>query len=633
MLLALFIFIQAFGAKSDLSLLQRAQSDEPVHTELLDEDGLRGFIKVYENGTWVPLPQVRRTQYFTYAFEKMPLILEHLNRNESFIKNLSESELHMLQQIDDYLKIKKIRLQFSYNQAYFQLNTNETVRTASTTPEIDSDIFINKLIIDDPLNEINFSDALRLLIHELGHKIKKSSQSELDLLANKIKNTFENEIESKSLIGLGKMTLVKNPFLIFVENSDEVIELSEQLMKTLNLKQQMIKPGMMYSSYSNEQKKVIRQTSILEAQTYLGPLNHTILRLKSNYSAHFASNQLASEFIDALQFSSLATENDVLITSNPKSPFKLLSSKKLYQVEDQIIIGSISAQWLDHNRIEISAQIPKVLNTEFPDLLIENGKISFRLKIQSLDEKGNAKWLLNTENGAQDSEFLAQAVVTKAGKIIFSENGILLKLLGDQQLQSKLRLKSIQVQNTEPEMNEKGPAQAFIKLRFKSRTPIKEVRLAFTKEWASYAKYQVTEPHFFSSNLQNGYPRSESPLAYKDGIDFMIFDETDFTQKKVGPYYEVEITKEEYLEHISIFAGQYTQHISWAYTNTQTAKKYFGIDEGHRKISHIEAVNTSLEQVSTKWRTSVKYRIYEQRFCRELIQRQEAFQRNLKNSY
>lgn len=80
----------------------------------------------------------------------------------------------------------------------FKLSPNEPPRTAVTGTSADAPIIFNLERINQ-LDHFNYSKALGLLIHELGHKVDKPSQFFLDVIASEIEQRSHNR-ESRYLV-------------------------------------------------------------------------------------------------------------------------------------------------------------------------------------------------------------------------------------------------------------------------------------------------------------------------------------------------------------------------------------------------------------------------------------------------
>lgn len=579
-------------------------------------DGSEGILRFQNKGRWNTLHELNRSVYFKKAFDILPEFLADVNLQ------LPDEQLQILRNIQQLLETTKTSLYFTPDQGFFRLNEGEVTRTASTTSSRDDLIMINRLIANDPSIKINFADAFQLLLHEIGHKVEKSSQADMDMLAAKLRSALEDSLITKTDPKAGSITILRKPFLVITENGQGVQDQTEKMLEIIKPKQNFLMPRqpIIYES----QKGVDKKLSVNAVEVYFGPLKNLIFKLNSQYLEKFQDTDFYYRDVNsAMRASALTFESHVQITGNTKDPFKLLSSTNPFYTDNTQYISEIKSRWINEKQIEFMATLPEGLKKESADLLIENGKIYFRLKPSHIDENGMATWRLNFDQVTQEFPVLAQAVVIKSNTLVFSTEGILIKIPAETShyRNSKLQLKSIQIKTDEPEQNKAGPAKILMKLHFRSRTPIKEVRIAVGKTLSGFADSQVGEPYYSSGGFKDGYPHnSASPSGYKTEFEFLTLTDNEFSQKRVGDYVEVTITREEYLKHYSIRGPRITKKISWFYSFTHNhTKRYIGLDEGYRRISHIEAVNASLEQVSTKWQTSVGYRIFKQAFCHDLL--------------
>lgn len=105
------------------------------------------------------------------------------------------------QLVNLYSPVKKVfQLQFSADQALFDLDENKNVRTAGTDTPIDKDIYINLKRINDKDTKIDFASALSLLIHEFGHKIGASKNLiAINSFAAKVENTIRALTRTKTI--------------------------------------------------------------------------------------------------------------------------------------------------------------------------------------------------------------------------------------------------------------------------------------------------------------------------------------------------------------------------------------------------------------------------------------------------
>lgn len=151
------------------------------------------------------------------------------------------------------------KLQFSIDQNKFNIDPHLPIRTAVTTAENSSVIFINLFKINDPKQSYNLGDAVSLLAHELAHKLQRpDQQAAIDSVATKLKkfvdlNTqvdsfdgfkvhvikFSDQLIFGWLADLFGVRVTKNPkwiydqegFYVFLENESGFHDITEPLLK------------------------------------------------------------------------------------------------------------------------------------------------------------------------------------------------------------------------------------------------------------------------------------------------------------------------------------------------------------------------------------------------------------------
>ncbi len=130
----------------------------------------------------------------------IPHLSFELQVYQSLIKQKSTDQeaVTQSQMIDQLLAViqkfsftKRIQFRDS-SDPIFQLKQGEPPRTAVTGPEIDTPIYFNRQALQQKAN-LGLAPVFELLIHELGHKITKDSQFNLDQLANEIQKQVKKK--------------------------------------------------------------------------------------------------------------------------------------------------------------------------------------------------------------------------------------------------------------------------------------------------------------------------------------------------------------------------------------------------------------------------------------------------------
>lgn len=192
--------------------------------------------------------EIKRQQLFTLAYNSLSFILFTAEQDNNFVASLDAEEKQMLSSIYDItadvmvnnwliknkvhgfqtktatthaymikksqvvyidrIYNKSVGLQFSDNQSLFTLNPTEPIRSAMTTEDLDSDIFINLNKINAATQTIDLASAMSMLIHEFGHKLAHlKNQQAVNSLAAKFETYVRSMINLTQFDGKKVSTL------------------------------------------------------------------------------------------------------------------------------------------------------------------------------------------------------------------------------------------------------------------------------------------------------------------------------------------------------------------------------------------------------------------------------------------
>jgi|GEM_PF-5762440 len=131
-----------------------------------------------------------RSAYFRESLPVIRIEIKEAQGSAAFMSQLLSSEADQLHRLSIYLDSSEsqgLKVLFSSRSQDFVLSPGEPARTAKTTSDASSPIYVNLKIINDLSTRLKFVDVYRLMIHEVGHKLGPHKiQAAVDSLAAKL---------------------------------------------------------------------------------------------------------------------------------------------------------------------------------------------------------------------------------------------------------------------------------------------------------------------------------------------------------------------------------------------------------------------------------------------------------------
>ncbi len=130
--------------------------------------------------------------FFQYAYQSLPKFISNCRAVNNCVNSDSDKELlEKISRISITNSSKLNRLIFLSGKSspgFFDTGINERSRIAKTYLDADSSIYINTDMLYDINNKLtlNFSDMIRILVHEIGHQTGLEDHAQLDILGAKI---------------------------------------------------------------------------------------------------------------------------------------------------------------------------------------------------------------------------------------------------------------------------------------------------------------------------------------------------------------------------------------------------------------------------------------------------------------
>jgi hypothetical protein len=514
----------------------------------------------------------------------------------------------------------------------FKLKEGEEERTAMTSADLFDPIYVNLKRINDPQAQIDFVDAIQILIHETGHKIEGKDQVAIDTLASKIGNVLRNSYsvfnihESRRLhiLSLSRgntfisndlpqmETVWMNQLGFEVTTFDEI---EGNFRSIEEIRHSFENPGVL-NAWGGTQKKnsALSRSNIVGLEVDRFSDNTTVIRIATQQTQTLLKNR--SELQD---YSSVNQLNEYAITLKGSRPAKV-SKREGYLPAQGSNPGVLRAFELKGSVLQGDGYLP-YYHRDFKDLKLHLlvrtpiGLLSLPLKVVSTDPNGPLLFTFSRKMAQtfQTQELLATDVLVSKGlpdpanKLPLQDfkkvevKGSLLK-------PSTFKLKNVflsregQWESIKKDEVVAKKGDNTLKFLFDSRTPLQEMTL--------YLKHsrEVFDPQDLMARnrtqLQNqkttlGPSLFDTPMSQEKETDVLRFDASHMKQRFVGGYLEVEvqISVREVTTLIKEY-GPVVQKVDPRFDYKFTSQLEFGVDTyGRKDLAKIVAINENLQKV------------------------------------
>jgi hypothetical protein len=525
-------------------------------------------------------------------------------------------------------------LEFDSNPYNFIINDGEAPRTAKTTSDINSRIYINQNIINSPDSNISYLDAIQLLIHELGHKIANKNQAAVDSLAAKIKEALRQyyliqELPDGRILELISLSRTKPDNGTFRNTSFpdiNIVPMAEKEIAMFITSNQIVEDQ---SSIFLESIYKTRHLINLENQfvpeivdTKLQILNTTIFPLPNQYGSLI---QLELKKESKVIRPTHGYPNQFQVNSPPEETYAPISNRSQFWVQIRIpngknpileirqtrtqnleqVIKLVDSNMKDISSLILTCQVPEELLTkeltEKPVSLLVNFDDGEYLVIGKREKQNSDLWSFRLEiprkSSAQHIYF--DRIVIDNSTEVFLDRGRKISL------NLNNTLKPIKIEPNH-DVQIQSQNQAKVSFTVKSYSTIKQIRITRYKTLSGHLEPNQMEKQKELQWLSGGITYSRQLGDLKNF--HLVREELILTK---GQFRQSRISQEEWLieadlpdpatqTEYGVIPTNLTRVIG---RNLRISNQVYyptRVDNGQRSIEEIEVINSQLQSIKTQ---------------------------------
>ena len=582
--------------------------------------------------------------YFMFQFELSGLInqlsIEEVKVFEQ-LKSIAESQNKFVEIRNVSFEFREQKnfpfeflMYFSRNQKRFMLNPGEPVRTGVNYEGNHSNFFINLNIINDTKTRITLDQAVQIVIHEIGHKIPNKIQADVDriatLVARFIKSkTKTTRLSDGSLIHflsglkfqnyeLKDYHLMKRSFVVWRESVNSIQDLTTEIQNTFFRELSQLTPREHEAIYM---ERLYDFPNSHNLQFYFKHLNIEDIdelaqnKLRIRYEMNEKINRISRDSFSASQFQFLPkpisdTQKNGSVLLSWKNQFSEISKilfEKEYKTLTDVVAEVVDLKESDRE-IRLIVKLPKEIAETLKtiDLVLQISKENIILRgkrsAEILDHfEFIGRWSEQTRaNFVQFDSF-----IINESQMIYADQGFHINLKNNYQQSQRLKLNQLMIETpVGPVVITKRPLLEKMDFKiyfvFESNSPILQIGVSWKRilntidpgeNHYNLSDHEIRDKTIWSSgNTKYFWQKTE--------VDVEYYDQSQFTQKRVGNRIHVELTIPHKQRIVTDSLVKITNKISRFYTHIRHAGKVLAVEQFTKQLMHLDVVSESFEKIS-----------------------------------